>query len=209
MSWDAAEHEGLKYRFHLPQGYGEAGKKWPVVLYLHGSGERGTDNASHLKNGVDQLASWPCIVLAPQCPPNDSWGGHWFPEGSHSQSKVVSLARELASRESVDADRISVVGFSMGAIGGWQLMTKYRDVFSAFVPIAGDVRLIDAEALAGFPVWAFHGEVDQWVPHANIREAARRGLLTNYTEFPGVDHGSWKAALETPGLSDWLLGRRR
>ncbi len=209
MSWDAAEHEGLKYRFHLPHGYGEPGKTWPVVIYLHGSGERGTDNASHLKNGVDILASWPCIVVVPHCPPDDSWGGHWFPEGSRSQAKVVSLARELAARASVDGARVAVVGFSMGAIGGWQLLTKHRELFSAFVPIAGDVRLVDAEALAGFPVWAFHGEVDQWVPHANIREAARRGLLTNYTEFPGVDHGSWKAALETPGLREWLLGQRR
>lgn len=209
MSWDADEFEGLKYRFHLPAGYGEPGRKWPVVIYLHGSGERGTDNASHLKNGVEILEQWPCIVIAPHCPPNDSWGGFWFEKPSDSQLKVAALARELSTRSSVDAERISVVGYSMGAIGGWDLMTKQRGLFSAFVPIAGDVLLAQAEALKGFPIWAFHGEVDQWVPHANIREVSRRGLLTNYSEFPGVDHGSWKAALETPGLRDWLLRSRR
>lgn len=207
MNWDAGEEAGLKYRFHVPQG--APGTRWPLVVYLHGSGERGTDNASHLKNGVEQLAQWPCIVVAPQCPPGDSWGGSWFREVKDAQRRVVELVALLSTRESVDAQRIVLVGFSMGAIGGWELVAQHRARFSAFVPIAGDVDLPVAESLAGFPIWAFHGEVDQAVPVSATREVARRGWLSHYTEFPGVDHGSWKAALETPGLCDWLLAQRR
>lgn len=204
MSWDSDEFEGLKYRFHHP-GPG----RWPVIVFLHGSGERGDDNASHLKNGVEVLAGWPAIIVAPQCPRGQSWGGSWWREVTPPQAQVARLVQHLTARASVDAGRVSLVGFSMGAIGGWELVTRHRALFSAFVPIAGDVEVEDAKALAGFPIWAFHGADDDAVPNAHIREIARRGYVSKYTEFPGVGHMSWRPALETPHLQEWLLGQRR
>lgn len=204
MSWDRAELQGLKYRFHHP-GPGQ----WPVILFLHGSGERGDDNASHLKNGVELLAAWPAIVVAPQCPRDTSWGGSWYGGPTPQQAQVVELVKELAGRASVDAGRISVVGFSMGAIGGWELVARHRALFSAFVPIAGDVEVESAKGLSGFPIWAFHGGDDPAVPHTNIREIAKRGYVTKYTEFPGVGHLAGQPALSTPHLQEWLLAQRR
>ncbi len=204
MSWGADRFEELPYRFHLP---GEG--RWPVVIYLHGSGERGDDGTSHLKNGVETLAGWPCITVAPQCPRGASWGGSWYGGPTPQQEAVAALAESLAARPNVDGERISVVGFSMGAIGGWELVARHRARFAAFVPIAGDAPVEAMAALQGFPVWAFHGALDAAVPNTNVREAARLGVVAHYTELPGVDHGSWGPALETPHLRAWLLGQRR
>ncbi len=203
MSWGSDQFEDLPYRFHLP---GEG--RWPLVIYLHGSGERGDDGVSHLKNGVDVLAGWPAVVVAPQCPKHGSWGGDWFGGPSAQQHQVAALVTQLCTRPNIDTSRVSVVGFSMGAIGGWELVTRYRELFAAFVPVAGEVAPDKARALAGFPIWAFHGEVDESVPNTTIREIAARGYVTKYTEFPGTGHNAWAEAFVTPQLPEWLLSQR-
>lgn len=207
MSWELEQHEGLPYRFALPPRY-DASRRYPVVLYLHGSGERGDDTRGHLKNGVDALLGQELIAVAPQCPREDTWGGSWYGGDSQAQRKVVSLVRELGRRRSVDASRISVIGFSMGAIGTWELLLRHRELFCAAVPIAGDLEPSSARALVGFPIWAFHGEKDELVPNTAIRAvAAMLPPPFRYTEVPGVGHDSWRAAFSHPELISWLSRR--
>lgn len=208
MHWDADSHEGLPYRYALPPGYDPANRRYPVVIYLHGSGERGIDGHRHLKNGADQLAGHQLIAVAPQCPPDDTWGGSWYGGDSRSQQRVISMVKNLATRRSVDARRISLVGFSMGAIGLWSMLEHHHALFSAAVPIAGDLHWETARGLVQFPLWAFHGGDDRVVrPDATRRVAkwmAEQGGRFRYTEFPGVGHDSWKPAFATPGLLEFL-----
>lgn len=213
MRWELATHEGLPYRFLLPEGYDPARTKYPVVVYLHGSAERGDDTLSHLKNGVQTLAKWPVIAVAPQCPRDDTFGGSWYGGDSRTQRQVVSLVRELTKRRSVDAQRISLIGYSMGAIGAWELITRYRGLFAAAVLIAGDLDPDSARALVNFPLWAFHGERDELVSNEATRRVAammkQLGGVFRYTELPGVGHDSWQGAFADPGLMPWLLAQRR
>lgn len=213
MRWELAEHEGLKYRFSLPHGYDPARHRYPLVISLHGSGERGEDTVSQLKNGVESLERWPVIAVAPQCPADDTFGGSWYGGDSRTQRKVMSLVRELAGRRSVDAQRISLIGYSMGAIGLWDLLGRYRESFAAAVPIAGDLNPESARALVDFPIWAFHGELDRMVRNDAVRRVAtlmkQLGGVFRYTELPGVGHDSWKAAFSDTDLLPWLLAQRR
>lgn len=213
MPWDLATHEGLPYRFLLPVNYAPHEQKYPLVLYLHGSGERGDDTTSHLKNGVQTLAKWPVIAVAPQCAKDDTWGGSWYGGESATQKKVISLVRELTKRRSVDADRVSLIGYSMGAIGAWDILLRARELFAAAVPIAGDLFPETSLALADFPIWAFHGELDKLVSNVAARKVAElmkaRPSKFRYTEFPGVGHDAWQGAFAHPELQRWLLAQRR
>ena len=204
--WELETHEGLPYRYAVPPGYDPANRKYPVVVYLHGSAERGDDTKAHLVNGVDTLLNQQLIAVAPQCPRHDTFGGSWYGGASPTQAKVVSLVQELKRRRSVDAEHVGAIGFSMGAIGLWDVLLRHRGLFSAAVPIAGDLEPATARALAGFPIWAFHGEKDELVPNAAIRAvAAMLPPPIRYTEVPGVGHDSWRAAFSHPELLGWLL----
>ncbi|MFO0593957.1 MAG: PHB depolymerase family esterase [Myxococcaceae bacterium] len=211
MSWDLDHHEGLPYRFVLPPGY-DPRNRYPLVVYLHGSAERGDDTWSHLRNGVDRLEGKPLIAVAPQCPRDDTFGGSWYGGDSRTQQKVLSLVRALGQRQSVDPKRVSLIGFSMGAIGLWSMLERARSLFSAAVPIAGDLDWETAKPLADFPIWAFHGADDRLVrPDATrtlARWMAQNGGVLRYTELPGVGHDSWRAAFDTAGLLSWLLAQR-
>lgn len=212
-TWDLDAHDGLPYRFHLPAGYDPARVRYPLVVYLHGSRERGDDTTSHLVNGVDELAKWPVIAVVPQCPGEDTWGGSWYGGESATQRKVVSLVRELGKRRSVDPHRVLLLGYSMGAIGLWEILEKHRELFAAGVPIAGDLNPESSRSLTDFPIWAFHGERDRLVRNDATRRVAKLmkqlGGVFRYTELPGVGHDSWKPALENPELLPWLLAQRR
>ena len=213
MNWELATHEGLPYRFLLPAHYDPARTRYPLIVYLHGSGERGDDTLSHLKNGVQAFGSWPVIAVAPQCPREDTFGGSWYGGETPTQRRVVSLVRELSQRRSVDAQRISLVGYSMGAIGAWDLIERHRELFCAAVPIAGDLNPESARALVDFPIWAFHGEVDRLVRNEATRRVAslmkQLGGVFRYTELKGVGHDSWQGAFDNAELMPWLLAQRR
>ena len=214
VNWELAVHDGLPYRFVLPAGYDPDHQRYPLVVSLHGSGERGDDTVSHLRNGVDTLGHWPVIGVAPQCPRDDTFGGSWYGGESRTQRKVVSLVRELAGRRSVDAQRVSLIGYSMGAIGLWALLERHRELFAAAVPIAGDLNPDTARALVDFPIWAFHGELDRLVRNDAIRRVASlmkqlgSGVF-RYSELPGVGHDSWQGAFGNAELMPWLLAQRR
>lgn len=217
--WLSDSMAGLPCRVLLPEPYEPQRLQYPLVVYLHGSGERGTDNARQLKNGVrafeapERRRRFPCIVVAPQCPADDTFGGSWYGGTSRTQQAVLSLVRELSTRRSVDARRVYVIGFSMGAIGLWAMLERAPGLFAAAVPISGDLDVECASDLVHFPLWAFHGEKDALVSNTNVRAFAaltqKLGGSARYTEFSGVGHDAWAPTFARDDLFEWLFSQRR
>lgn len=211
--WLRDHLHGLPVRVLLPDGY-DPQRRHPLVISLHGSGERGTDNDKQLKNGlaqfeVDPLRRFGAVVVAPQAPRTDTFGGSWYGGESESQRAVVALTRELAGRGSIDKDRVYVVGFSMGAIGLWDIVVRHDDVFAAAVAIAGDLD-VDAGATTTLPIWAVHGEHDPLVKNDNIRALDARGRANlRYTELRGAGHDVWHQAFSHAPLWEWVFAQRR
>lgn len=214
-AWLEENLGGLPCRVLLPERYEPHDHRYPLVISLHGSGERGTDNWSQLKNGLSMFeqrrASDPCIVVAPQLPPSETWGGSWYGGDTEGQRALVAIVRELRDRRSVDPRRVYGVGFSMGAIGLWDILVRYPGLFSAAVLIAGDLEVDRSESLISFPLWTVVGGRDALVDPENTREfgrrVAERGGLAQVTEIARAGHDVWKLAFAHPPLWDWLFSQ--
>jgi predicted peptidase len=230
----AADGNGVvefRYRLLHPEptgGDGQAGNRYPLVLFLHGAGERGNDNAKQLK----YLPAWladpalrrrhPCFVLAPQCRMDERWVDvSWADSKSTPQAATptVDLAaairalEETISREQVDRDRIYLTGLSMGGYGTWDLATRMPDQFAAILPVCGGGDDGVATRIAALPIWCFHGDADTAVPVersrsmiAAVRAAGGRPV---YSELAGVGHDSWTPAYRDGFVLDWLFSQRR
>jgi predicted peptidase len=199
----------LKYLLYLPQDYGkEANKAWPLVLFLHGSGERGTDLEVVKKHGPPKLVAegkqFPFILVSPQCPPNQWW----------DSIVLKGLVDDVQTRCHVDPDRVYVTGLSMGGFGTWDLARHYPQKFAAIAPICGGGDPQFARNLAHMPAWVFHGEDDHTVPiqrSEEMVEALKKAGDTDvkFTRYPGVGHDSWVKAYDDPQLYEWLLSHKR
>lgn len=213
-AWERDTLRGLPCRVLLPNGY-DPRRRHPLVVSLHGSGERGDDNVRQLKNGLRAfeepfLRGFSPIVVAPQAPREQTFGGSWYGGPSALQSVVVDIVKDLAQKNSVDEDRVYGVGFSMGAIGLWDILVRHPGLFAAGVVIAGDVDVDAAVALQGFPLWAVHGSDDTLVPPTNTRTMATKLREPfRYTEIAGAGHGVWSEAFSQPRLWSWLFEQRR
>ncbi len=214
----------LGYRLFTPAGYDKA-KKYPLVIALHGSGERGNNNTAQIT--ANQLANiWtedslqnrvPHFVMAPQCPGESTWVQYNKPLAgrplSGSLKIVLEIVDSLAREFNLDADRVYCVGLSMGGFATWELAQRYPDKFAAIVPICGWADTSKAALIKALPTWAFHGGSDPTVPVAGSRDmiAALRaaGGSPKYTEYPGVGHESWVPALKEKELSPWLFAQKR
>lgn len=208
--WQRDHMHGLPCRVLLPEPY-DPRRRHPLVVWLHGSGERGDDNHAQLKNGVTALERSDAIVVAPQAPKHDTFGGSWYGGESATQRAVVALTRELAERASVDEARVYLVGFSMGAIGAFDIVVRHPDLFAAAVMIAGDLD-VDAftATLPTLPIWAVHGERDELVSNRNVRALEARGLSNvRYTELRGEGHDVWRQAFAHEPLWRWLFDNVR
>lgn len=201
----AKPYEFLTY---LPKGYeANDGKTWPLVLFLHGSGERGTDLNKVKKNGLTKLLEagkeFPFITVAPQCPEGQWWGA----------ARLDDLLNQVAAQYRVDPKRIYVTGISMGGFGAWNLAGRYPEKFAAAVPVCGGALPELGERLKAMPIWAFHGEDDVSVPvqaSQRIVEAIQKaGGTPKLTIYPGVGHSSWVQAYDEAELYDWLLKQSR
>lgn len=217
-----------RYVVYVPPAY-SADQAWPLIVFLHGAGERGDDNEAPIKQGIANAIRktperFPAIVLFPQCP-----------KGQDFNTYHDALDGELAAtREAynIDAARIYLTGLSMGGYGTWLWGAIHTDTFAALMPICGGGDPADIQkllnvgggnpygsmasrlrSLATIPIWAFHGGSDSVVPVDRSRfmvEAIQaRGGTIRYTEFDGVDHNSWDTAYqETEGIA-WLLQQRK
>ena len=196
----------MAYLISLPKDY-EAQTSWPLLLFLHGAGERGSDLELVKKHGppmlIEQGKDFPFVVVSPQCP-TDLW---WEPVG------LMALLDEVVEKYRVDQDRIYVTGLSMGGFGTWSLAAFAAERFAAIAPICGGGEPVWAGRLALVPAWTFHGAADTVVPKQRSQEMAdaikKRGGDVKLTIYPGVGHDSWTQTYANPELYDWLLQHQR
>ncbi len=201
-------------------------KKYPLVLFMHGAGERGCDNNVQLTYidavfGSDEFQKeHPCFVFAPQCPNELKWvevswslDSHIQPETtSYSMELTMEIIDQLIEKYPIDTDRLYVTGLSMGGFGTWDIISRYPNTFAAAIPICGGGDENTAFAIHKTPIWAFHGANDKAVKTSrsrNMIEAIRDvGGNPKYTEYPKLGHLCWNEAYATEGLFDWLFSQK-
>ena len=221
----------MPYRLLKPEFY-DPGKAYPLVLFLHGSWERGSDNERQLVNGVEVFAQpenrekFPCFVVVPQCPSQSEtepfgWAGaspdmHPYRTGfapAEPERLAMEIVGAVEKEFNVDKDRLYVAGVSMGAFGVWDLITRYPEKFAAAIPVSGGGEPDKTSSIARLPIWAFHGAQDPNVPVAREREMIDAIRSENgsprYTEYPGAGHDIAPKAFSEPGLLPWLFSQSR
>ncbi len=196
-----------EYLLYLPPGYDSTDAAWPLVLFLHGSGERGSDLSLVMRHGpprrILEGGRFPFILVAPQCPAGEQW----------SVPQLSALLDHIEAHYRVDPDRIHLTGLSMGGFAVWNLAYAEPRRFASLAPVCGTGLVANAAAVRHIPVWLFHGEDDDLVPVGPTRrmEKALRelGADVRCTIYPGVGHDSWTATYANPGLYQWMLNQRR
>lgn len=196
-----------RYLLFLPKDYVEEKKRWPLILFLHGAGERGDDLELIKRHGppkiVEEQEDFPFILVSPQCP-KDGWWSNDF---------LNALLDEVVTRYRVDKDRIYVTGLSMGGFGTWNLAIEYPDRFAAIASICGGGNPLEACKLKHVPVWVFHGAKDNVVPIKKSEEMVNAlrecGGNVKFTVYPEAGHDSWTETYNNPELYEWFLKHRR
>ncbi len=222
----------IPYRILYPAGF-DPSKKYPLVLFLHGAGERGNDNRAQLVHGsslfLEKQSQFPAIVILPQCPKDRYWSSvkidrsqpkykfeydYKSTKETPELSAVMALLKDLSRKHKIDRNRIYVMGLSMGGMGTFEAITRHPRVFAAAIPICGG----GDPSLAGnfakkVPLWVFHGAEDA-VVHADysremVKATESAGGKVKYTEYPGVNHNSWDNAFAEPELLPWLFSQKK
>ena len=201
----------LNYLLYLPTDYDKSDKPFPLILFLHGAGESGSDLANVKKHGPPKLIAggkaFPFIVVSPQSP-----GGGWNAEG------LNGLLDEIMAKYRVDKDRVYLTGLSMGGGGAWTLAAAHPEKFAAIAPICGAFRSPDggkatAAKIKGIPAWVFHGAKDSTVPIARSEEMVKAlkeaGADVKFTIYPEANHDSWTETYDNPELYTWLLAHKK
>jgi len=207
----------IGYLLSLPRNYSANGdQKWPLMLFLHGAGERGTNVWKVATHGppknVTNNPDFPFIIVSPQCPEGQIW----------SSEPLLGLLDEITRKYAVDTQRVYLTGLSMGGYGTWSLGTSHPERFAALAPICGGGELISvllssrdkAQALKSLGIWAFHGEKDPVVPveeSQRMVDAVKRAGVKDVklTIYPAVQHDSWTETYKNPELYRWLLEHHR
>ncbi|MFA5043316.1 MAG: dienelactone hydrolase family protein [Kiritimatiellia bacterium] len=218
----------MPYRLFIPRGYNPR-NRYPLVLSLHGAGERGHDN---LKQLVPWVAGWmteevqskhPCLILMPQCPADQQWVDTPWAKGSYAYlkipvSKPMKLARMILDKviqdKSVDRSRIYVMGASMGGYGAWDFVMRCPELVAAAVPVCGGGDPAMAHVIREVPIWAFHGDKDTTVPTSGSQDMADAikeagGTRIKLTLYEGVGHGSYLKAWREKKLVEWIFNQAR
>ena len=224
------EGQRSRYQVYVPADYSTA-TRWPVILFLHGAGERGRDGLLQTAVGLGPAIRraperYPAIVVFPQVPPDSQWVGV-------PAEMALAALRQTMTEFRVDSGRVYLTGLSMGGHGTWYLAYRHPELFAAVVPIcgwvadpprfrgsvpvvppdSGDPLPVLARRLARVPIWIFHGEMDSVVPVSGSREpaAALRAVSASvrYTEYLGIDHNSWDPTYGSEEFARWLFAQRR
>jgi predicted peptidase len=200
----------LNYLLYLPEGY-DPKQRWPLVLFLHGAGERGNDLDQVKNHGLPKLIEegqeFPFIVVAPQCPKSESWNG------KAQIAALSALLDEIERNYTVDPDRIYITGLSMGGYGTWALATAHPQRFAAIAPICGGGNAATVRAIRHVPAWAFHGAKDTVVSleasQVMVDALKACGGSVRFTVYPDAGHDSWTETYANPELYTWLLQHSR
>lgn len=217
IRWKVTHAGGLQYLCYLPRNYpGATGQRWPLLLFLHGAGERGTDLQRAAVHGpmreVRRGQEFPFIIVAPHCPAGRIW----------ENEPLLQLLNHVEKKFAVDPNRICLTGISMGGYGTWQLGLRHPGKFAALVPICGGGNMIEVvlgprdkpAAIKRLPIWAFHGAKDDVVPLSESeRVVAQLNKLgaqnVKLTVYPEANHDSWTETYQNPELYKWLLKQSR
>lgn len=205
----ALHSTSYKYLLFLPEDYGQKKQKWPMILFLHGMGERGDDLNKVKVHGppkiVEKQKDFPFVVVSPQCPASDVW--------TEKPEVLINLLDDIVAGYDVDTERIYLTGLSMGGYGTWALAAKYPERFAAIVPICGGGKRFMARSLKDIPVWAFHGAKDYVVPLKESEEMVNAvkalGGNARLTVYPDTGHDSWTETYRNKELYSWFLGHRK
>jgi len=220
----------LLYRVLFPENYDKT-KTYPLVLFLHGSGERGNDNEKQLVHGASLFTdslnrhNYPAIVIFPQCPDNQSWVNIKYKEktkfsfaDSKEPAKPLALAKRLIDSfqktEAVNSKRIYVLGLSLGGMGTFDLICRYPHFFAAAIPICGAVNVERLKKVKKMPIRMYNGDSDNSVSSEYSRNAfielkANGSQLVEHIEYPGVGHDSWTPAFAEPDFLKWLFAQNK
>lgn len=195
----------IKYLLYIPPKY-SGDDPWPLLIFLHGAGERGDDLDLVRKHGppkeIDDGRELPFIVVSPQVETGEWW----------SPSTVVWLLKELQGKLNIDPDRVYLTGLSMGGYGSWDTATRHPDLFAALVPICGKGDPTMVERIKHIPTWIFHGAKDTVVPmkHSEaMYDALEQYGNARFTVYPEADHDSWTETYGNPRLYEWILMQKR
>lgn len=209
----AVSKQGLNYQIYGNPKWDNS-KRYPLVIWLHGSGQSGSDNTAQM-GGPTRVFTDPghqennaCFMIAPQCPDAEiGWN-------KQVADNLMALIADLTDKLPIDQHRLYLTGSSMGGFGSWSLAAKYPKVFAAVVPLCGGGDPKKAEELKTVPIWAFHGDQDPMVPAERTRVAvnaikAAEGKLCKYTELAGEGHGITGIVYAMPELHTWMFEQRR
>ncbi len=217
-----SQNETLLYRLFIPRNY-DAKKKYPLVLYLHGGGGRGTDNRKQFDGGNGYLIDlftgtetqnrFPSFVVAPQSPMQEGWIESDSITPTRQLRLVYEMLNELQRTYSIDAARLYVAGQSMGGFGTFAIISEYPKTFAAAVPLCGGGDDAKVPRLVNTPIWVFHGAKDESVPVERSRKIVaainQAGGHAKYTEYSDADHLIWLRVVKEPELLQWLFGKQR
>ena len=207
--WESDIHYNFNYVKYLPKDYCE-GKKYPLVFFLHGAGERGEDLDVAMRHGFmkhvrESGAEYPFIFVAPQCPDGKYWG--CFTES------LLAFLDFICESLPIDKDRVYLTGLSMGGTGTWMLAMADPERFAAIAPVCGSGIYWYGCALKNVPVFAYHGDCDEIVPVQNsvemVKSVNKSGGNARLKILYGVKHGAWEAAYSGDELCNWLLSHVR
>lgn len=208
--WVKGEENGLLFQIYAPKSF-VRDKPIPLVVFLHGVGERGTDNEKQINLLPKTFASpsnqgkRPCIVVAPQCPPEKFW--------PNMTSEIIALTKSIAKQMPVDSQRIYLSGYSMGGYGVWSLLAADPKLYAGAIPISGGGNPHDAKKIKDIPIWNFHGDADSTVnvsTSRNMVDALKKvkGNIT-YSEMAGEGHNIPLKVLGDEKVLEWLFNQKR
>ena len=217
LDWKSTRTGELKYLLYLPPDYSKSSdQKWPLMLFLHGAGERGNDVQRVTVHGpmslVKQGTNFPFIIVAPLCPANELW----------QNEPLLQLLDHVTESYAVDTNRVYLTGISMGGYGTWKLGLENAGRFAAIAPICGGGNMIEiimgtwdkGAPLKTLPIWAFHGAKDDVVPleesERMVKQLKKFGVKdVTLTVYPEAKHDSWKLTYADPKFYEWVLKQSR
>lgn len=222
----------LQYRMLLPENFDEK-KQYPVLFFLHGAGERGTNNEAQLIHGSklflnpENRKNFPAIIIFPQCPQDDYWANVIIGDGKKlerfsfqkggkprkSMELLIALVAKIKSEKFSDKDRFYVGGLSMGAMGTYEILRRKPNVFASAFAICGGDHVENVKKYKHVPLWIFHGAKDSVVPIQKseivVNELKRLNSDVKFRVYPDANHNSWDPAFAEPDFLSWIFSYRK
>lgn len=222
----------LQYRMLLPENFDEK-KQYPVLFFLHGAGERGTNNEAQLIHGSklflnpENRKNFPAIIIFPQCPQDDYWANVIIGDGKKlerfsfqkggkprkSMELLIALVAKIKSEKFSDKDRFYVGGLSMGAMGTYEILRRKPNVFASAFAICGGDHVENVKKYKHVPLWIFHGAKDSVVPIQKseivVNELKRLNSDVKFRIYPDANHNSWDPAFAEPDFLSWIFSYRK